>query len=73
MGRKAVIEIGKEKQRNWKAKLMQMSEDRLVKRVYIEEARGKRPRGRPRKNRRTIFNRLLNIDVSNRFRSCITA
>ena len=73
MGRKAVIEIGKEKQRNWKAKLMQMSEDRLVKRVYIEEARGKRPRGRPRKSRRTIFNRLLNIDVSNRFRSCITA
>ena len=40
---KAVIQIVKVKQRIWKAKLEQMSEDRLVKRVYIEEARGKRP------------------------------
>ena len=48
LGQKAVIEIVKEKQRNWKAKLEQMSEDRLVKRVYVEEAREKRPRGRPR-------------------------
>ena len=46
---KALIEIVKEKQRNWKAKLEQMSEDRLVNRVYKEEARGKRPQGRPRK------------------------
>ena len=31
LGQKAVIEIVKEKQRNWKEKLEQMSEDRLVK------------------------------------------
>ena len=30
-------------------KLEEMSEDRLVKKVYMEEARGRRPRGRPRK------------------------
>ena len=49
LGQKAVIEIVKEKQRIWKAKLEQMSVDRLVKRVYMEEARGKRPQGRLRK------------------------
>ena len=27
----------------WKGKLEQMSEDRLVKKVYVEEARGSRP------------------------------
>ena len=31
LGQKVVIEIVKEKQRNWKAKLEQMSEDRLEK------------------------------------------
>ena len=45
----AVKEIVREKQRKWKVKLEQMSEDRLVKIVYKEEAKGKRPRGRPRK------------------------
>ena len=39
----------KEKQRKWKTKLEQMRDDRLVKIVYEEEAKGKRPRGRPRK------------------------
>ena len=43
------LEVVKEKQRKWKAKLEQMSGDRLVKKVYMDEARGKRPWGQPRK------------------------
>ena len=42
-----MIEMVKEKQRKWKAKLEQMRDNRLVKIVYEEEAKGKRLRGRP--------------------------
>ncbi len=49
LGREAVMDIAKEKQRRWKVKVEAMSEDRLVKKVYMDEARGRRPRGRPRK------------------------
>ena len=45
LGQKAVIEMVKEKQRQWKAKLERMRDDRLVKIVYEEEAKGKRPKG----------------------------
>ena len=45
----AALEVVKEKQRKWKAKLAQMSENRLEKKVYMDEAREKRPRGRHRK------------------------
>ena len=51
-----MIEMVTEKQRKWKAKLEQMRDNRLVKIVYEEEAKGKRPRGRPRKRwRENIF------------------
>ena len=52
IGQEAVMGMMKEKQRRWKAKwngikwkgkLEQMSEDRLVKKGYVEEARGSRP------------------------------
>lgn len=36
LGQEVVMEIVKEKQRKWKAKLEQMTEDRLVKIVYEE-------------------------------------
>ena len=49
LGQEAVMDIVKEKQRKWKDKVEAMSEDRLVKKVYMDEARGRRPRGRPRK------------------------
>ena len=49
IGQEAVIEMVKEKQRKWKAKLERMRDDGLVKIVYEEEAKGKRRRGRPRK------------------------
>ena len=45
----AVLEVVKEKQGKWNAKSEQMSENRLVKKVYTDEARRKRPQGRPRK------------------------
>ena len=46
-----MIEMVKEKQRKWKAKLEQMRDDRLVKIVYEEEAKGKRLRGDPCRRR----------------------
>ena len=49
LGQEAVMDIVKEKQKKWKDKVKAMSEDRLVKKVYMDEARGRRPRGRPRK------------------------
>ena len=45
----AVIEMVKEKQRKWTAKLERMRDDRLVKIVYEEEAKEKRSRERLRK------------------------
>ena len=39
------MDIVKEKQRKWKDKVEAMSEDRLVKKVYMDEARGRRPCG----------------------------
>ena len=50
-----MIEMVKEKQWKWKAKLEQMRDNRLVKMVYEEEAKGKRPRGRPKKRWRENF------------------
>ena len=49
LGQEAVINIVKEKQRKWKDTVEAMSEDRLVKKVYMDEARGSRPHGRPKK------------------------
>ena len=52
LGQEAVIDIVKEKQRKWKQwwfEVEAMSEDRLVKKVYMDETRGRRPHGRPRK------------------------
>ena len=49
LGQEAVMDIAKEKQRKWKDKVEAMSEERIVKKVYMDEARGRRPRGRPRK------------------------
>ena len=43
------MDIVKEKQRKWKDTVEATSEDRLVKKVYMDEARGRRPHGRPRK------------------------
>ena len=48
-GQKAVMNIVKEKQRKWKDKVEAMSENRLVKIAYMNEVRGRRPCGRPRK------------------------
>ena len=49
LGQEAVMNIVKEKQRRWKDKVEAMSENRLVKIAYMNEARGRRPCGRPRK------------------------
>ena len=46
----AVVEVVRKKRRAWKEKLLDgMKGERLVRRVYIEEVTGRRPRGIPRK------------------------
>ena len=45
----AVLDVVKAKQIAWREKLEQIDNERLVKRVFEEEAVGRRPRGRPRK------------------------
>jgi len=49
LGQEAVMDIVNKKQRKWKDKVEAMSEGRLVKKAYMDEARGSRPRGRPKK------------------------
>ena len=43
------MDIVNKKQRKWKDKVEAMSEGRLVKKAYMDEARGSRPRGRSKK------------------------
>ena len=50
-----IMEKVRHKQRAWKEKLEQMEDTGLVRRVYTEEVAGKRPRERPRKNRKDCF------------------
>ena len=45
----AVLDVVKAKQIAWREKLEQIDNERLVKRVFEEEAVGRRPRGGPRK------------------------
>ena len=38
-----------EKKTEWLRKMEEMTDDRMVKKAYVENVMGKRPRGRPRK------------------------
>ena len=38
-----------EKKTEWLRKMEEMTDDRMVKKAYVENVIGKRPRGRPRK------------------------
>ena len=64
LAQEAVIEIVKEKQRKWKAELKQMRDNRLVKIVYEKEAKGKRPRGNPKKDDTRISLLMLNDSMT---------
>ena len=44
-----VLDTVLRKKKHWLKKIKEMSEERLAKRVYMEEMPGKRPRGRLRK------------------------
>ena len=44
-----VLDTVLRKKKQWLKKIEEMSEERLARRVYMEEMPGKRPRGRPRK------------------------
>ena len=45
----AVLEVTDRKKKEWRKKIEEMPQERLVRRVFEEEVCGKRPRGRPRK------------------------
>ena len=55
IGQEAVMDIVNKKQRKWKDKVEAMSENRLVKKTYMDEARGSGPCGQPRKRWQDIF------------------
>ena len=39
-----------EKKTEWLRKMEGMTDDRMIKKVFVESVPGRRPRGRPRKN-----------------------
>ena len=49
LDQEAVLSVVDRKKKEWYKKVTEMQEDRLVKRVFIDEVPRRRPRGRPRK------------------------
>ena len=49
LGQVAVLSRAEKKQTEWARKAEDMTNDRMVKNVFVENVPGKRPRGRPRK------------------------
>ena len=49
LGQVAVVSRVENKKTEWLKKIEEMTDDRMVKKVYMENVPGKRPRGRPRK------------------------
>ena len=45
----AVVARVEKRKTEWLKKMKEMTDDRMVKKVYVENVPGKRPRGRPRK------------------------
>ena len=45
----AVVARVEKRKTEWLKKMEEMTDDRMVKKVYVENVPGKRPRGRPRK------------------------
>ena len=49
LGQVAVVSRVENKKTEWLKKMEEMTDDRMVKKVYMANVPGKRPRGRPRK------------------------
>ena len=49
LDQEAVLSVVDRKKKEWYKKVTEMQEDRLVKRVFLDEVPGRRPSGRPRK------------------------
>ena len=49
LGQVAVLSRVEKKQTEWARKVEDMTDDRMVKKVFVQSVPGKRPRGRPRK------------------------
>ena len=49
LDQEVVLSVVDRKKKEWYKKVTEMQEDRLVKRVFIDEVPRRRPRGRPRK------------------------
>ena len=50
LGQVAVLSRVEKKQTEWVRKVEDMTDDRMVKKVFVENVPGKWPRGRPRKD-----------------------
>ena len=49
LGQVAVVARVEKRKTEWLKKMEEMTDDRMVKKVYVENVSGKRPRRRPRK------------------------
>ena len=49
LGQVSVVSRVEKKKTEWLRKIEEMSDDRMVKKVFVENVPGRRPRGRPRK------------------------
>ena len=49
IGAVSVVSRVENKKTEWLRKMEEMSDDRMVKKVFVENVPGRRPRGRPRK------------------------
>ena len=49
LGVEAVLEVADRKKKEWRRRIEEMPEERLVSRVFEEEVCGRRPRRQPRK------------------------
>ena len=50
LGQLAVVSRVEKKKTEWLRKMEGMTDDSMIKKVFVESVPGRRPRGRPRKN-----------------------
>ena len=48
LNQEGVLDLVKKRQESWKSRLEEMSFEKTMKKVFVGEMEGKRPRGRPR-------------------------
>ena len=48
LGQESILDVIRRRQENWEGRLNEMNSDRVTKKVYVGEMKGRRLRGMPR-------------------------